>query len=68
MSDEALVAEGMFDVPGAKAHTCLSRSYLYALMDRGELRYVKCGKRRLIPRAEINRLMREGLVGASAAS
>jgi excisionase family DNA binding protein len=41
-----------------------SRSFLYKLMDDGSLRYVKLGKRRLVPRREIARLLAEHLVGA----
>src|SRR5436305_1339004 len=47
--------------------TGISRTFLYALMDGGRLRYIKLGKRRLIPRAELVRLLAGGLTGALAA-
>ena len=63
MSDEAIVAEGSMGLPEFCAHTGLSRTHAYTLMDRGELRYLKIGKRRFVPRAEVTRLLREALVG-----
>lgn len=40
----------------------LSRSTLYNLMDRGELAYVRIGRARRIPPAEIDRLIQDALV------
>ena len=37
----------------------LSRSSLYAAIDRGEIRSVKLGGRRLIPASEIRRILGE---------
>jgi excisionase family DNA binding protein len=63
---EQLVNEGAVDVPEACRFTGLGRTFLYQLMDRGELRYCKLGKRRLIPRAELVRLLAAGVVGSDA--
>lgn len=41
----------------------LSRSYLYELIGRGELRIIKVGKATLIPRAEIERFVNDRLEG-----
>lgn len=38
----------------------VSRSFAYELMDRGKLRTVKIGKRRLIPVESAEALLREG--------
>jgi excisionase family DNA binding protein len=58
-----MVELGTVDVPEACRLTGLGRTYLYSLMERKILRYCKVGKRRLIPRAEITRLLAEALVG-----
>jgi excisionase family DNA binding protein len=63
---EKLVGDGMLDVPAACAFTGLGRTFLYGMMDRGELRYAKIGKRRLIPKAELIRLLAGGLVSAAS--
>lgn len=41
----------------------LSRSMVYNLMERGHLAYVKIGRTRRIPVQEVERLVRESLVG-----
>jgi len=61
---EKVVAEGTVDIAEACRLTGLGRTFLYSLMDRGQLRYCKVGKRRLVPRCEINRLLAESLVEA----
>lgn len=38
----------------------ISRSHLYALAAKGELRLVRLGSRTLVPAVEINRLLGEG--------
>ena len=60
---EQLVESGAVTVPEAEKFTGLGRTFLYGLMERGELRYIKAGKRRLIPRAELTRFLAAGLVG-----
>jgi excisionase family DNA binding protein len=64
VESEWLVNDGAVDVPSACRFTGVGRSYLYALMEKGELRFVKLGRRRLIPRAELVRLLAGGVVGA----
>ena len=60
---EELTSEGAVPVNEACRLTGLGRTFLYQLMDGGELRYAKLGKRRLIPRREISRLLAAHLVG-----
>jgi excisionase family DNA binding protein len=59
---EQLVADGSVVVGEAVRFTSLGRTTLYGLMERGELRYIKVGRRRLIPRAELKRLLAGGLM------
>jgi excisionase family DNA binding protein len=61
-ANHQLLAQGTVSVPEAETFTGLGRTYLYSLMERGELRYVKAGKRRLIPRIELTRMLAERLV------
>ena len=61
--EERIVDEGTMGIGEAVTFTGLKRTFLYLLMERGELRYVKIHKRRLIPRSEITRLLAEHLVG-----
>jgi hypothetical protein len=63
---EALVGDGLVTVLEAQAFTRLSRSDLYARMERGELVYVRLGKRRLIPRRALIDLAGRNLVGGTA--
>lgn len=60
---EHLVAAGAVTIPAACEHTGLGRTFLYGLMDAGKLKYCKVGKRRLIPLAELHRLLAESIVG-----
>lgn len=48
-----LVEEGTVSVVEAATFSGLSRSELYQRMARGELAYIKIGKRRLIPRKSL---------------
>ncbi len=53
----------LLTVAEAANQLALSRSTLYNLMDRGELAYVRIGRTRRIPRDELDRLIRDSLVG-----
>jgi excisionase family DNA binding protein len=57
-----MVEGGLRTVEEAREYTRLSRSALYALMERGELAYTKIGRRRLIPHRALVELARRGLV------
>jgi excisionase family DNA binding protein len=57
-----IVEAGLRTVEEAKEYTRLSRSALYALMERGELTYTKIGRRRLIPHMALVELAQRGLV------
>jgi excisionase family DNA binding protein len=57
-----LLEDGVMTVPEGQQFSRLSRSALYALMERGELAYVKLGKRRMIPRRALMEMMERGLV------
>jgi excisionase family DNA binding protein len=66
ISDElkAAVAKGTMDLNQAQAFTGLKRSFFYTLMARGDLRHVKVGKRRLLLRADVEKLLAESLCTA----
>jgi excisionase family DNA binding protein len=51
-------------VPEAAKFLRLSRTTVYEMMDRGELRYAKFGKSRRIPWAALKALAAESLVGS----
>jgi excisionase family DNA binding protein len=54
---EELVKEGAVTLNETHRLTGLGRSFLYQLMDSKQLHYLKIGKRRLIPRSGIIRLL-----------
>ena len=56
-------ADGAVPVAEACRLLGIKRTYAYDLMERGELRYAKIGKRRVVPRAEITRFLAAHLVG-----
>ncbi len=66
-STEDLLAEGCLGVPEAVEFSGLSRSMLYAEMEKGRLRYILRGRRRLIPKRELLRYLGEGLRGGQPA-
>lgn len=47
----------------AAAQLSISRSHVYNMMTAGALTSVKIGRRRIIPRTEIERLLKEGASG-----
>jgi excisionase family DNA binding protein len=53
---------GLMTVAEAATFSRLSRSDLYARMERGELAYCKLGRRRLIPRKALVEMVERGLV------
>ena len=61
-ADQDLIAGGLLTVSEALEFVPLSRTDLYARMNRGELRSVKIGRRRLIPRCALIDLISRGLV------
>ncbi len=63
-----LVADGLLTVREAAAFLRISRSSLYATMDRGELAFVKLGRSRRIPRRALVELAASGLQGGVRAS
>ena len=62
-NDAALVEDGLVKVPEAAAFLRLSRSNLYAMMERGELPFVKIGRSRRIPRRALVQLAARGIRG-----
>lgn len=60
---EDLLADGCLGVPEAAEFIGLGKSTLYLMMDRGELPYVKIGRRRLIPKRVLVRMAAQHLVG-----
>ena len=58
----SLFDEGLIRVGEAARLLGLSRSHVYALMDRGELPFWKLGKCRRIPRSALTKLMADHLV------
>lgn len=49
-----------FSIPEAAAQLSVSRSHIYQLIDRGQVKRVKIGSRSVIPASEIDRLAEEG--------
>ena len=63
-----LVADGLLTVREAATFLRISRSNLYALMEHGELAFVKLGRSRRIPRRALVELAASGLQGGVRAS
>ena len=61
--DTALVEDGLLTVQQAATFLQISRSNLYALMERGELAFVKIGRSRRIPRRALVELAARELRG-----
>ena len=60
---EELLADGALGVNDAVEFSGLSRSELYEAMRNGALKFCKRGKRRLIPKRALVRLLADGLQG-----
>jgi excisionase family DNA binding protein len=60
---EGVIEQGAMDITDACEFVGVGRSFLYTLMESGSLRFIKLGRRRLIPRLELQRLLADGLVG-----
>ena len=67
MAPMDIVADGMLSLTAAARHSGLSRSQLYVLMADGALSFCKVGKRRLVPKRDLDRVLAEGLVLADGA-
>ena len=61
--DPSEIADGLVTTKEAAAFLHLSRSTLYEMMNNGELRYVKLGRSRRIPRKAVIELAAGGLCG-----
>ena len=62
-SNEVLVNSGLVTVKEASSFLSLSRAMIYKLMETGQLRYVKIGRSRRIPRLALTNLASDGLMG-----
>jgi excisionase family DNA binding protein len=60
---QELVADGLLRVREAATFLSLSVASVYALMERGELPYIKIGRSRRIPRAALVELAAKNMVG-----
>jgi len=60
---DELLADGAVSIDEAVKWSGYGRTRIYDLMGEGRLPYVRAGRRRLIPRAALRRLLAEGLVG-----
>jgi excisionase family DNA binding protein len=61
MGAAQLTDEGAVVVEEAVKFSGIGRTTLYGMIANGEIRTVKIGKRRLIPRAELRRVLAENL-------
>jgi excisionase family DNA binding protein len=58
-----VVADGVMTVDDAGTMLAVSRSTVYALMDRGELAYVQIGRARRVPKRAVAVLLERNLKG-----
>jgi hypothetical protein len=65
---ETIVADGLFNIPGAMRFSGWSRTRLFTAMRKGHLAYVKSGRQTLIPRRELVRALAADLVVPTAAA
>lgn len=68
MSAAELTADGALVIEDAVRFSGIGRTTLYAMIAAGEIASVKIGKRRLIPRRELKRVLEENLTAAEAAA
>lgn len=62
LSQEELVSDGLCTVKEAVEFWGVKKSLVYSLMERGEIPYVRIGRRRLIPRRFLIQFAAENLV------
>jgi excisionase family DNA binding protein len=62
--EQAVVSDGLVNVGEAARFLGMSRSSIYQMMDRGELRYAKLGRSRRIPKAALLVLAAKSMIGA----
>ena len=67
MSDAELVSEGAVSVAEAARFLGISRARLYEHMNAGEIRFMKDGRRRLLPKRGLVYFLAERLRGGSRA-
>ncbi len=59
------VEERLLDIDEACRMLSSSRTLLYALMERGELRYTRIGRTRRIPLSAVRELIEKNMVGGA---
>ena len=64
LSAEEIVRDGCVSVKEAASFLGISKSTVYQLMESGELRYVRLGGRRLVPRRLLTQLLAQHLTEA----
>jgi excisionase family DNA binding protein len=63
---EDMVSDGLVSVKEACNFLGISNTFIYDMMKSGELKYVKLGRARRVPRSELRRVASEGLCGQVA--
>lgn len=58
-----VLTDGLLTIEQTQAMLAVSRSTVYALMDRGELAYVQLGRARRVPRRAVTLLLERNLKG-----
>lgn len=61
--EEELVNSGLATVKEVSGFLSVSRAMIYKLMETGQLRYVKIGRSRRIPRLSMRELAKQCLIG-----
>lgn len=60
---DILVSSGLSTIKEAARFLNLSRAMIYKLMETGQLRYVKIGRSRRIPKLAVVNLAKDSLIG-----